>query len=109
MKIFILFKVCLIEFVSSKLSAFQIKEVIGNMNLSSSDRKMVEFSLINPVFGYLFESTGTLSNLRLYGMNMNGRVEEGDGEHLCKDSVFGLLVELFPSPAGTISYIRNMA
>lgn len=111
MKIFIFLKISLIAFAFCKLSPFQIKEVIKNMNISSLERKIVESSIINPVFGYLFESTGALNNLRFYGASINAFIENGNREYsrdTGKDSLSEFLIELFPSPTGTISYIRNI-
>ena len=95
--------VCLLcSVVYSKLDVRQIEQSLKDLNFDiklSSDE--------NPISGFLFESTGTLYNLRFYspslkyGMNNGKRVYADDTSD---DPFIKSVIMLFPSHTGILSH-----
>ena len=82
----------------------QIKEEVNKKNIPAS-------SIANPIFGWLFESTGCLQNLRFYspllkfGTDENGRRKYV--EDTSDDSFIKSVIALFPSPVGVLCHITT--
>lgn len=99
-------------FCFSKLSLDIVKDVIDEICDGEDDNCHSRFSLINPIFGYLFESTGALNNIRFMGPDIQiTYVEESWIRNYSIDQssnpITALLIELFPSPSGALCHIRN--
>ena len=111
MKLFLIFFILLCNLVNSKLSLLTIKEVMNDLNVLNTKHFEIQSSIINPIFGYLLESTGTLSNIRFFGPGMQ-IIKENNSRDYSKDSsdnsIVRLTLETFPSPAGTLCHIRNL-
>ena len=92
--------------VIAKLSLKDIDDVVKDIE----HENIVQSSILNPVFGYLFESTAALSNIRFYGPGLVS-VKDSGTRNYSRDSssepVVNLLIKLFPSPTGTVCHIRN--
>ena len=107
----LIFTILLIQLVASKLSLFTLNEVIENLSEDIGEQAfLLKSSILNPVFGYLLETTGALGNLRFLSPGL--RVTESlNGRDFSKDSSedpsIQLFLELFPSPTGTLNHIRT--
>lgn len=90
--------------VYCKISLVTIRDVVF-------DNKNIESTILNPIFGYLFEVTGCLSNLRFYSPLINP-VYENEKRIYAKDKSFDPFVQnvitLFPSPTGTLNNVYNI-
>lgn len=78
---------------------------------SKTGLQALDQSIINPVFGYLFESVGGLNNIRFYSPEIEIKKENGTRMHSMDrsdDPLTSLVIELFPSPTGILCHIRNM-
>ena len=96
--------------VTSKISLFDISEILKEMSLDTESEKLVSSSILNPIFGYLFESTGALSNIRFYGPFLKNSNEDQIIDHTkdsSDDPIVNLLIKLFPSPNGVLSHISK--
>ena len=95
----------------SKLTSKDIDKVITDLSNNTSNQVILKHSIINPIFGYLFEATGTLSNIRFYGNGLK-TFKEANLRNYSKDSSndshVNFIIELFPSPSGVLCSIRNM-
>lgn len=84
---------------------------MNDLNVLNTKHFEIQSSIINPIFGYLLESTGTLSNIRFFGPGMQ-IIKENNSRDYSKDSsdnsIVRLTLETFPSPAGTLCHIRNL-
>ena len=102
--------ICLFSFVQARMSLEDVKAVINEINENMMDNSILNSTIINIVFGYLFEAIGALDSLRFFGpgikviMNENGRNYSDDSS---EDPLIQLLIELFPSPSGILCYVRN--
>jgi hypothetical protein len=111
----------LLQLVVTKLSLETIRDVVkkldplippqgqsgSTMDLSQPSSQTnsapipISSTIINPIFGYLFESTGMLSNIRYYGPELNFIEKDGRREYASdtsKDPVTDLIISLFPLP-----------
>lgn len=75
-------------------------------NVHIGKNLLLKNSIINPIFGFLFQSTGILSNLRFYSPEIEiEKVSEIRQYYLdsSTNDFYKLLIELFPSPSGILS------
>lgn len=97
--------------VYSKISPVCIKEVIDELTQYESIAKLYTSSIINPIYGYLFQASGALNNIRFFGPSMETEKKDNFRNYSLdssNDDIVKLAIELFPSPTGTICHIRNM-
>lgn len=97
--------------VLAKLSVFDIANAIENVTKNNQKEDIVRNSIVNPIFGYLFESDGSIANLRFYGPLIQMH-KDSNHRKFSMDSVnyslIKLIIELFPSPSGTLNHCRNL-
>ena len=95
----------LCSIIHTKLTIEQIKEVVKNKDISAS-------SIINPIFGWLFESTGCLENLRFYSPSLEYGIDKNGKRVYAKDTSIDpfirSVIALFPSPAGVLCRMHNI-
>jgi hypothetical protein len=56
--------------ILTRISPENIKVAIDNLEADEVKKQLFKSSIINPIFGYLFESTGALGNIRFFGPNL---------------------------------------
>ena len=111
MKAFPIFTILMIKLCATKLSIFQIRDTINDLNCSKLTKKIACDSIINPVFGALFESTESLKKLRFLGPELKF-TKKSNIRDFTKDSsknpLTQLIIEMFPSPTGMLNHIRTV-
>lgn len=106
----------MIQLICSKISLEIIREV--NSEIFSGVNQDKEYSILNPIFGYLFVTSSCLENFRLYGSDINPTYQNIDATNIFgirdysndKGTIpfTNLLTILFPSPLGRLSAIRSI-
>lgn len=95
----------LIAIVTAKVSVDDIQEVVV-----STIRKDLHSSILNPIFGYLFESTKSLENFRFFSPYIETE-KNGSFRDFSKDSsndeATKLVIDLFPSTDGVLDCFTN--
>ncbi|RNA10323.1 TKL IRAK kinase [Brachionus plicatilis] len=95
----------------SVMSLESIDNAIKNIENAHSEKSLLlKNSIINPIFGFLFQSTGILSNLRFYSAEIEIEKDSEIRQYLLDSSMndfYKLLVELFPSPSGVLSISKT--
>ena len=74
--------------------------------LKSNHGELLESSIINPIYGFLFESMGCTENIRFYSPDLieSSFRREGDySSDYSKDPLTKSIIELFPSTQGILS------
>lgn len=103
----LLFLKCIV----TKLSLNDIKTTVHSLCNTHNDKSsMLSSSIVNPIFGYLFETTGALSNFRFHGPDMiiSKRANVRDfSEDQSLNMFTKLFIEMFPSPTGIFTHVRN--
>lgn len=69
-------------------------------------------SIINPIFGYLFDETGCLCNLRFYSPELQPRYSEAERIYAADESndpFTDCLAIMFPSLTGTLNHTHNVS
>lgn len=98
--------------IHSKLSPKDIRDVIESQEIDASKRQILRSSIINPIYGYLFEAVGALNNIRFYGPLLKSGKSKDNKRDFAKDSsdddIVKLSILLFPSPTGILNHIRNI-
>lgn len=98
--------------VCSRLSSTMIKETTEEIiKENNGNMEWFRSSIANPIHGYLFDSTGALSNIRFFGPGIKPHeinVERNYTNDMSSDPVTQLAIELFPSPTGNLCHIRGM-
>lgn len=100
----------LIQQVFNKLSLQDIHDVVYTIGESMRGQAILKSSILNPVFGYLLESTGALSNLRFYGPGLKITTERNCRNYSSDKSSVELIqriIELFPSENGFLSHVEQ--
>lgn len=90
-----------IQYAFAKLSHTDIKEATAVVSERYTDKAIIlKSSIINPIFGYLFESTGALNNLRNFDSSIKITKEPNEeklSQTTSQNSFIQLLIEMFPS------------
>ena len=101
--------VVLMQLIRSKLSIDTIRKSVDQIKTEfKSD--IVENTIINPIYGWLFEATGAVHNIRFYGPKPIINMEDHKRNHSkdkSKDTVVKSVIEMFPSIDGQLSCIRG--
>lgn len=92
---------------TAKLTPGQIRDTVKKIG----DPKISD-SIMNPLFAFIFEANGGLHNMRFFGPTISGKTENGErvyakDEAADGDSITDALIKLFPSSAGTITYMTS--
>ena len=89
----------LCSIIHTKLTIEQIKKEVDKKKIPAS-------SIINPLFGWLFEFTGCLENIRFYSPSLEFGMDEDKKRLYVKDTSTDPFIQsvimLFPSPTGTL-------
>ena len=110
MKKFFISILYLINFAASKLSLLNIKEVVDDISKEMVDESLLRSSIVNPIFGYLFDATGALNNFRFYGPNLRITKDLNVRNYLkdqSNDPLTRLVIELFPSSMGYLQQTNH--
>ena len=98
-----------IQFVFLKLSPTDIQETLNSFEADGKDTRTC--SILNPIFGYLFEASGTLANLRFFSPEIYITKESETRSYQLDSSLNPIthaLIQMFPSPSGVLVHIRNI-
>ena len=106
-----IFRILLIQHVFSKFSVSEIQETFKDAVVKHKQgQDILKSSIINPIFGYLLESTGTLNNLRFFNPGITV-LNEADLRNfpndIGEDPFTCILIKMFPSTGGILNHIRN--
>ena len=89
----------LCSIIHTKLTIEQIKKEVDKKKIPAS-------SIINPLFGWLFEFTGCLENIRFYSPSLEFGIDKNKKRLYVKDTSTDPFIQsvimLFPSPTGTL-------
>lgn len=105
-----IFIALLLKHTVAKLSLSDINDVVDQLSLEVRNKNLIHSSIINPVFGYLFESMGALSNIRFFGPKIQINKESGTRNYLLDSSTepfVQTIIDLFPSENGVLCHISN--
>ena len=96
----------LIGTIYSRISLEQIKSAVDEVFEERKDDGL-EYTIINPLFGYMFKANGCVENMRFYSPELeikyNEREERIYPEDKSEDSLTKLVIHLFPSHAGALN------
>lgn len=97
--------------ISSVISLQSIDNVITKVERTHKNKSLLlKNSLVNPIFGFLFQSTGILNNLRFYSPEISIEIKSEVRQYSSDSSTndfYKLLIELFPSPLGVLSISKT--
>lgn len=100
------------QFVFAKLNFECINDTISSLKVSSeTESELLRSTIINPVFGYFFTSTGALDNLRCYSPGIEIKKLQNNTRDFYSDysadPITQMLIEMFPSPTNTFFFENN--